>query len=64
MVHLSVGEYSNKFEEQLKRKTFVTPKFYLDFIRSYRKLLGSKRNESDQLVRRLEGGLLTLIKAA
>ena len=40
MVHTSVGNYSKKFEEQLKRKTFVTPKFYLDFIRSYRKLLG------------------------
>ena len=64
MVHSSVSEYSRRFEEQLKRKTFVTPKFYLDFIRSYRKLLGTKRTRSDQLVRRLEGGLMTLIKAA
>lgn len=34
-VHLSVDEEINHFYESLKRRVYITPKSYLDLIRSY-----------------------------
>lgn len=42
MVHGSVGEYSKKFLQKLRRSNFVTPKNYLDFISTYISLLKDK----------------------
>lgn len=36
MVHESVRAASTRFQEQLRRYNYVTPKNYLDFIHNYR----------------------------
>lgn len=42
MVHASVGDYSKKFLQKLRRSNYVTPKNYLDFINTYANLLEDK----------------------
>ncbi len=44
--HGSVGEYSKLFLQKLRRVNYVTPKNYLDFIKTYTRLL----DEKDQFV--------------
>ena len=41
-VHASVGEYSSMFLRKLRRVNYVTPKNYLDFIKTYARLLDEK----------------------
>jgi dynein heavy chain len=64
MVHLSVQDYSEEFKTVYKRSNFSTPKNYLDFISNYISFLKDKRKLMDAMVRRLDGGLVTLKKAA
>ena len=64
MIHQSVQKYSIEFETIFKRKNYSTPKNYLDFLNNYISFLKNKRKEMDAAVRRLEGGLATLAKAA
>jgi dynein heavy chain len=64
MVHLSVQDYSEEFKNIYKRNNFSTPKNYLDFINNYISFLRDKRKLMDSMVRRLDGGLVTLKKAA
>ena len=64
MIHQSVQKYSVEFETIYKRKNYSTPKNYLDFLDNYIQFLRGKRKEMDAAVRRLEGGLATLAKAA
>ena len=63
-VHQSVREKSAQFAEELRRHNYVTPKNYLDFIATYRKLLGDNRLSIGELADRLNGGLQKLIQAA
>jgi len=42
MVHESVGDFSKRFLQKLRRSNHVTPKNYLDFIHTYAKLLEEK----------------------
>jgi len=64
MVHNYVTSASDKFEVQLKRHNYVTPKNYLDFISNYRSVLKEERRKIDQLIQRLDGGLSKLVQAA
>lgn len=41
-VHESVGDYSVKYLQKLRRLNYVTPKNYLDFVGTYTKLLEEK----------------------
>ena len=43
-VHSTIGEYTLEFQLKLRRKNYVTPKHYLDFIHTYLKLLDEKNN--------------------
>ena len=63
-VHLSVQDYSIKYEDEYKRRNYSTPKNYLDFINSYTKMLVSSKKNCDNKVHRLEGGCTTLEKAS
>ena len=63
-VHQSVRTKSAQFAEELRRNNYVTPKNYLDFIATYRKLLGDNRQSIGELADRLNGGLQKLIQAA
>uniref|UniRef100_A0A2C9JWZ0 AAA+ ATPase domain-containing protein n=1 Tax=Biomphalaria glabrata TaxID=6526 RepID=A0A2C9JWZ0_BIOGL len=64
MVHQSIGVYSIKFLQRLRRNNYVTPKNYLDFINTYVKLL----DEQDKFIlsqcERLHGGLQKIADAS
>ncbi|NXE97067.1 DYH10 protein, partial [Menura novaehollandiae] len=64
MVHESVGDFSRKFLEKLRRRNHVTPKNYLDFINTYAKLLEEKNEFILVQCKRLDGGLIKLKEAA
>ncbi|KAJ7419933.1 Dynein heavy chain 10, axonemal [Willisornis vidua] len=64
MVHQSVGDFSKKFLEKLRRINHVTPKNYLDFISTYLKLLEEKNEFILAQCKRLDGGLVKLKEAA
>ncbi|MGH0114673.1 UNVERIFIED_CONTAM: hypothetical protein FKN15_033990 [Acipenser sinensis] len=64
MVHESVGNFSKKFQQKLRRSNYVTPKNYLDFISTYTKLLDDKDQYILAQCKRLEGGLDKLKEAS
>ncbi|XP_038008579.1 dynein heavy chain 10, axonemal [Motacilla alba alba] len=64
MVHESVGDFSKKFLEKLRRRNHVTPKNYLDFLNTYAKLLDEKNEFILAQCKRLDGGLVKLKEAA
>jgi len=64
VVHESVRSFSADFEQRLRRYNYVTPKNYLDFIDNYKKQLGKKRKENDDMSNRLSGGLKKLIQTS
>ena len=43
MVHENVRDLSKRFQEQLRRYNYVTPKNYLDFVNTYKRSLGTER---------------------
>ncbi|XP_067660223.1 dynein axonemal heavy chain 10-like [Haliotis asinina] len=64
LVHQSVGEYSKKFLQRLRRNNYVTPKNYLDFINTYLKLLEEKDKFILAQCERLAGGLQKIADAS
>jgi dynein heavy chain len=62
-VHQSVTKYSNEFAEKLRRFNFVTPKNYLDFLKSYKELLQKKDDFVDAQCLRLGGGVQKIEEA-
>jgi dynein heavy chain len=63
MVHQSVAKFSADFLTKLRRNTYVTPKFYLDFLATYKNLLTEYRLKVGNLIKRLGGGLTKLVQA-
>ncbi|KAM6297937.1 dynein axonemal heavy chain 10 [Aegotheles albertisi] len=63
-VHESVGDFSKRFLQKLRRSNHVTPKNYLDFIHTYPKLLEEKNEFILAQCKRLEGGLGKLKEAS
>ncbi|XP_040982062.1 LOW QUALITY PROTEIN: dynein heavy chain 10, axonemal [Aquila chrysaetos chrysaetos] len=64
MVHESVGDFSKRFLQKLRRRNHVTPKNYLDFIHTYSKLLEEKNEFILAQCKRLDGGLVKLKEAS
>ncbi|KAA0154745.1 hypothetical protein FNF29_02274 [Cafeteria roenbergensis] len=63
-VHQSVVEASSRFEQELRRHNYVTPKNYLDFIENYKSQMGTGRLKLRQRSERLNSGLTKLNEAA
>ncbi|CAH1099407.1 unnamed protein product, partial [Psylliodes chrysocephalus] len=63
-VHHSVINYSIDYLLRLKRKNFVTPKHYLDFIGSYLRLLEEKDDYVAGQCDRLNSGLTKIAEAS
>ncbi|XP_062480123.1 dynein axonemal heavy chain 10 isoform X3 [Pezoporus occidentalis] len=63
LVHESVGDFSKRFLQKLRRTNHVTPKNYLDFINTYAKLLEEKNEFILAHCKRLDGGLIKLKEA-
>ena len=58
--HGSTSEMSAKMLQRLKRKNYVTPTNYLEFVNGYRGLLGEKRKQIGGKASKLRGGLIKL----
>ncbi|KAJ3166591.1 Dynein heavy chain 5, axonemal [Geranomyces variabilis] len=63
-VHDLVAEACNNYFTQFRRRTHVTPKSYLSFLDSYKKLYLSKRTEVGGLAERMNLGLAKLLEAS
>lgn len=62
-VHESIGKYTQDFLIKLRRRNYVTPKQYLDFIHTYLRLLEEKNIFIDGQCNRLLGGLSKIAEA-
>ncbi|XP_048056692.1 dynein axonemal heavy chain 11 isoform X1 [Megalobrama amblycephala] len=62
--HTSVNEVSVKYQQNEKRFNYTTPKSFLEFMKLYGNLLGTKRRELRQKMERLENGLHKLLNTA
>ena len=62
-IHESVREKCIKFETQLNRHNFVTPKSYLELLTLYKTLLEKKKNDLTTLRNRISTGLEKLLNA-
>ena len=63
-VHQSVVAYSARFQEELRRVNYVTPKNFLDFISQYLTLLSEKDKLTQSQCDRLDAGLLKITEAS
>jgi len=63
-VHLNMTEVTNTYFERFRRQTYVTPKSYLSFLSSFKKLYQQKLAELNEQSRRLGTGLDKLETAA
>jgi len=63
LVHSKVIEYADKMENVLRRKYYVTPKNYIDFVIAYQDLLLEKREENTNLINKYTVGLDKLNEA-
>lgn len=62
--HTSVNEVNVKYQQNEKRFNYTTPKSFLEFMKLYGNLLGTKRRELRQKMERLENGLQKLLNTA
>ena len=62
-VHQSARAAAARFQEQLRRALYVTPKNYLDFVAAYRSELRAQHARLAETVSRLDGGLQRLVQA-
>lgn len=58
--HESVGIKSEKMFEALKRRNYITPTNYLEFVEGYKTLLGEKKQALADKAGKLRGGLTKL----
>lgn len=63
-VHKSLVFYSLQFLQKLRRKNFVTPKHYLDYIATYLKLMDEKNSFIAAQCNRLAEGIAKIDEAA
>ncbi|KAJ8934457.1 hypothetical protein NQ314_013332 [Rhamnusium bicolor] len=62
-VHQSVTQFTIDYLVKLRRKNYVTPKHYLDFIVTYLRLLEEKDNYINAQCERLQSGLTKIAEA-
>ncbi len=60
LVHTSVTQLSENFEQELQRHNYVTPKNFLDFINKYIELLRHNKKRIVDAHKRFDGGLKVL----
>ena len=59
-LHWTVGVFGDKFFNELRRKTYTTPKSFLDMIELYKVMLAEKREELGTSQKRLSIGVTKL----
>ncbi|XP_076621651.1 dynein heavy chain at 89D [Colletes latitarsis] len=63
-VHKTVCDYTVEFQTKLRRRNYVTPKHYLDFINTYLNLLLETKEYISSQCDRLSGGLQKIAEAS
>ncbi|KZC13452.1 Dynein heavy chain 10, axonemal [Dufourea novaeangliae] len=63
-VHKTVCEHTIEFQTKLRRRNYVTPKHYLDFIDTYLNLLLETKDYINSQCERLSGGLKKIAEAS
>nr|CCC89964.1 unnamed protein product [Trypanosoma congolense IL3000] len=56
-VHMTADELSTRYQMELKRYNYVTPKNFLGFLANYSSLLTTRREDIDDLVKKFAIGL-------
>ena len=60
LIHSSVEKVAERYYLELRRKTYITPKSFLDAILVYLKMLEQKRGSHELILNRLQNGILKL----
>ncbi|XP_012151823.2 dynein heavy chain at 89D [Megachile rotundata] len=63
-VHKTVCDYTIDFQTKLRRRNYVTPKHYLDFIDTYLNLLVETKDYINSQCDRLSGGIQKIAEAS
>ncbi|EFC46212.1 axonemal dynein heavy chain [Naegleria gruberi] len=63
LVHSDITEITKRFEDETRRKFYITPSHYLEFINFYGELLEEQRLELKEAKDKLQKGLFTLQEA-
>ncbi|CAL7939586.1 unnamed protein product [Xylocopa violacea] len=63
-VHKTVCDYTVEFQTKLRRKNYVTPKHFLDFMNKYLALLLETKDYINSQCNRLTGGLQKIAEAS
>ncbi|XP_055373636.1 dynein axonemal heavy chain 10 [Condylostylus longicornis] len=63
-VHSSIGFYTSDYLQKLRRRNFVTPKHYLDYINTYIKLMEEKNSSITAQCNRLQDGIMKIDEAS
>lgn len=63
-IHESVSDVCVQYYERFRRQTHVTPKSFLSFLDSYKKLYKDKEQHIAMLAERMKNGLIKLVEAA
>lgn len=61
--HKTVEVACEKFDQNLRRKVYITPKSYIDMIDAYKSLLKTKSEELSYTKNKLSNGLFKLKEA-
>ncbi|KAF2742258.1 cytoplasmic dynein-like protein 1 heavy chain 1 [Sporormia fimetaria CBS 119925] len=56
-IHHSLHKFNNRLLKQQNKKTFITPRHFLDFVAQYVKLYNEKRGDLEEQQRHLNKGL-------
>ena len=62
-VHASVRDMAERFYEEQRRRSYVTPRSFLELLSLYISMLSKKRAEVTAALDRLEGGVQKLVQA-
>lgn len=62
-VHRTVCDYTIDFQTKLRRRNYVTPKHYLDFMNTYLNLLVETKDYINSQCDRLAGGTPMIAKS-
>ena len=62
-VHTSINETGDRFYNELRRKTYTTPKSYLDLIGMYSSKLGELQGQVDVKIEQMEVGCAKLVRS-
>lgn len=62
IIHSSAKKWSEVFYQEKKRRFYVTPTSFIQFITSFKQILGRKRKEIKELIYKYENGYAKIVE--